>query len=138
MSPPPPKSRHDDEDAEAWQQRWLYGVAPPDSPELGMGFGQWGLKARGLGVTFLLSVLAVVLSTVYSGYRLEQTVTRETQGVTSAILAVLSTGGIEHRALRIDQQRTSCILTMSQEDRTKFRRFYQSGAFKQECPWVDE
>lgn len=82
-----------------------------------------GVAARGVAVYWMLSVLAIMGSNLYAGLRVEQ---------------ALKARAEEHRLLRLGQDRTSCILSMNPEDRVAFRRRYHTGAFKQECPWIEE
>lgn len=44
----------------------------------------------------------------------------------------------DHMSMKISQDRTSCIITMTVNERERFRERYVPGAFKQMCPWIDE
>jgi hypothetical protein len=96
-------------------------------PTLRLGYREASLSIRGISVFLALAVVAIITSNFYSGYRIEQ-----------AIVGLRMESMREHMMLRTGQDRTSCILTMSQEDRGQFRLRYQQGAFKQMCPWMEE
>jgi len=97
-------------------------------------FLRWNGKsfgARGVAVYFVLAVLAIIASNLFTGW---QTKT----AVTDAISAIAQATAKEHQKLQSGQERTSCVLSMTVEDRVKFRNDYAPGAFKKWCPWVDE
>jgi hypothetical protein len=130
VSPPISKREEDEESSEQWRRRQFKGLDPsefPDQPELAAAFGRWSLKAKGLGIVLVVSVVAVILSNFYASYRIEQAV----------YVAVKAAGG-EHTSLRLSQDRTSCLLTLTVEERARFRESYQVGAFPRWCPWVTE
>jgi hypothetical protein len=91
----------------------------------GLEIGYRGLKlnARGMGVYLALAVLGLILSILFSGY-----LTKE------AVLA----GNKEHVTLRTSQDRTACIVAMTPEERTEFRKQFHPGAFTKACPWMVE
>lgn len=109
-----------------------------DEPSLRVGYRELSLSARGIGVYFALAVAAIIVANFYSGYLIKEAVLGQNDTVAKALVTVHTASTDEHRGLRTAQDRTSCILTMSQEDRIRFRSRYQSGAFRQECPWVTE
>ena len=88
----------------------------------------WGgksVKLRGLAVYCVLGLTAMIGSTLYTGYRLEMAIGRD-----NAIMAK------QHELLSTSQDRTSCMVTLTMEQRDAFRRDYRPGAFRQWCPWV--
>jgi len=95
--------------------------------EITLGWNGTRATAKGVAVYAILAVLAIIGATLYSGFRIEQAMTMMQTRVT-----------FEHREISIAMNRTSCIITMAQEDRTKFRDRYQSGDFKRWCPWITE
>ena len=97
--------------------------------ELAIGLNGKTISARGAGTLFLVSIISIVLATLGSGYMVKQTVEQ-------SINAVRTVSKTEHTAMKVSQDRTSCIITMSQEERIKFRYDYRPGAFKQWCPWA--
>jgi len=107
-------------------------VGPAD--EVGISWNGTTLTARGVGVYLAIAVCAIVVSIFYSGHLTAQAIGRIEQ--TLVTLQVIANK--EHSALQVGQDRTACILTMSPERRDHFRTRYQTGAFKQECPWVSE
>lgn len=88
--------------------------------ELGLGWNGKSIKARGLGVIVAIAVLAIVFSNVYAGYLIQQSM------------------AVQHKRLTTSQDRTSCMVAMSPEEREGFRKGYGAGAFSRACPWVDE
>jgi hypothetical protein len=92
---------------------------------LRVGWGAWSLAATGWSTVLALGVLAIVASNLIAGYLFERSNTKEH-----------ATRSAEHFHLRIAQDRTSCILTMTVEERVVFRNRYQIGAFEQMCPWM--
>ena len=98
-----------------------------EDPGLRLDYGAASLRLRGLAVLGTLAVLAITGSNLYAGYRIE-----------AAIASTRALAFTEHLRLLAAQDRTSCILTMTQEDRTQFRLNYRGGAFEQVCPWLAE
>lgn len=97
----------------------------PDGLEL--GWNGKSLKARGPVVILILIVLAIVASNLYTGMRIEQTM---------ANARIFS--AVEHQALKLSQDRTSCMVSLNSSERVEFRLGYQKGAFAKWCPWMDE
>lgn len=96
-------------------------------PEVSLGWNGKTVTARGVVVYFLLAMLAIVSANLYAGWRLEQALLTQTARLVR-----------DHDNIQITQNRTSCILTMSAEQRDQFRRDFRPGAFKQWCPWVND
>jgi hypothetical protein len=109
-----------------------------DDPELRLGYKQASLSVRGIGVFIALAVLAIVASNFYAGILIKDTIKDENRVIAKALTDSHTVASKDHITLRIAQDRTSCIITMTQEDRIDFRKRYQPGAFKQMCPWMDE
>lgn len=109
-----------------------------EEPTFRLGYKEASVSVKGISVFIALAVLAIVLAIFYSGYLTKEAVLGQNKAVGEALASVQSTTATEHKSLRTAQNRISCILTMNQEDRIRFRNRYQQGAFKQECPWLDE
>jgi hypothetical protein len=103
----------DSDDSKEWERR-------DDPAELRVGWGQKSLRARGLGLIMALGVGAIIAMMLYTSATMVNAMTRE------------------HMGLKISQDRTSCIITMTPQERLHFRDRYVPGAFRQMCPWVDE
>jgi hypothetical protein len=58
--------------------------------------------------------------------------------IVQSVVAIQLVTQNEHTLLQRAQDRVSCILTMTTERRDRFRDRYMPGAFRQECPWVNE
>lgn len=134
--------RTDEPDFDPRQHRRWKGLDANEyaNPPAGL-FVSWGGKmvgARGVAVYFVLAILALVGATLYAGWRTEAAVTHAVTNLQGRLdevnIAVLR----DHRALKIGQDRTTCILTMTQNDREQFRSRFYAGAFKSWCPWVEE
>lgn len=109
-----------------------------EEPTFRIGYKEASVSVKGISVFVALGLLASIGATLYSGKQIEATIIRENARTAEAITLVTRKQDGDHSSLRIAQDRTSCILTMTQEYRGQFRARYQSGAFKQECPWIGE
>jgi hypothetical protein len=116
-----------------------------DESALRVGYKGASVSVRGISVFIALAVLTLGGITFYSGWQTQKAVEassiRTEQAVdkigqTVVAIQVIAAG--EHTALQRAQDRTSCILTMTPERRDRFRDRYTPGAFRQECPWVNE
>lgn len=104
-----------------------FDPAPHRTSELGVSWNGKAIRARGLGVFLALAVLAVVGAQLYTGWRIEASITMMSRDKTA-----------EHVTLRTSQDRTSCIVAMTADQRDEFRKSYAPGAFRRYCPWVEE
>lgn len=86
----------------------------PAAWDLQLGWGNKSLSVRGLALVAVLAVAAVVASNVWVAYQ--------------------STD--QHGALVRGQDQTSCILTMTSEERFAFRKDVGPNAFERWCWWV--
>jgi len=86
-----------------------------------------GITARGLGTVAILGVLSIIAAILYTGFETKQAVYQ---------LGAVMTG--EHKRIVTAQDKTSCILSLTVEERAAFRLRYQQGSFRQWCPWMDE
>jgi len=119
-------------------------LAPRCAPApIGEGFDSTSIPAY--DVTSLASGSLFGGITFYSGWQTQQAVkdssTRTEKAVdkiVQSVVAIQLIAANEHGALQRAQDRTSCILTMTAERRDRFRDRYTPGAFRQECPWVNE
>ena len=109
-----------------------------DEPTFKLGYKEANLSVKGISVFIALSVLAIIAAILYGGWRTETTIATSLARLEQSMVAVQVVDGSEHRSIRLMQDRTSCIMTMSPERRDRFRDRYTPGAFKQECPWVNE
>lgn len=95
--------------------------------EVGITVNGKSVTAKGLGTLGLLAVLAIIVAILYTG--------SETKTAIGEIGRIMTK---EHMSLRIAQDKTSCILSLTVEERAAFRLRYQQGSFRQWCPWMDE
>jgi len=116
-----------------------------DEPTLRVGYKEASLSVRGISVFIALSVLALGSITFYSGWQTQKAVEassirteRAVDKIIQSVVAIQLVAANEHTLLQRAQDRTSCILTMTAERRDRFRDRYTPGAFRQECPWVNE
>ena len=116
-----------------------------DEPTLRIGYKEASLSVKGISVFIALSVMALGGTTLYSGGQTQRAVEKSAERTEKAVERTLQgfvdihlVSRNEHTALQRAQDRTSCILTMTAERRDRFRDRYTPGAFKQECPWVNE
>lgn len=116
----PPSRRADDPDA--------FDGRPfrSEQDEIALRYRSTTFSARGLGVYFALAIAGIIVSQVYTGWRIEQ-----------AIWMARRASATEHASIARAEDRTSCMLTLTLEDRTKFRSEYAPGAFRKWCPWVE-
>jgi len=116
-----------------------------DEPTLRVGYKEASLSVRGISVFIALAVLALGSITFYSGWQTQKAVEassirteKAVDKIVQSVVAIQLVAAGEHTLLQRAQDRTSCILTMSVERRDRFRDRYTPGAFRQECPWVNE
>src|SRR3990167_4351468 len=116
-----------------------------DEPTLRVGYKEASLSVKGISVFIALAVFALGGTTFYSGAQTQKAVeasaTRTEKAIDKIVqhvTAVQLLANNEHANFQRAQDRTSCILTMTSERRDRFRDRYTPGAFKQECPWVNE
>jgi len=116
-----------------------------DENTLRIGYKEANLSVRGISVFIALSVLALGSITFYSGWQTQKAVEassirteKAVDKIVQSVVAIQLVAAGEHTLLQRAQDRTSCILTMSVERRDRFRDRYTPGAFRQECPWVNE
>lgn len=100
---------------------------PDESNGISVGWNGKQIAAKGLGVYAVLAVLAIIASILYTGSETKRSIAQIGAGMTA-----------EHRSLRLAQDRTSCIVSLTVEDRAVFRLRYQPGSFRQWCPWMEE
>jgi hypothetical protein len=74
-----------------------------------------------------IAVLAIIVSIFYSGHL-----------TTQAISAGYTRSVEDHEKIKRSQDRTSCQVNLSLDERRIFRENYAPGAFKRWCPWADE
>lgn len=95
--------------------------------ELGVAWNGKGVRARGIAVIFALCVIAIIASNMYGVWRLEE--------------ALLRANGINtkgHATISVGQERLACVVTMTMEQRERFRSEYRPGAFQRWCPWMTD
>lgn len=95
--------------------------------EVVIGWDGKTVTARGVAVYAILGVLSIIGAILYSGNETKQ-----------AIQALAMASKHEHAILRTAQDRTSCILSLTTEERAAFRLRYQVGSFRQWCPWMED
>ena len=86
----------------------------PAAWDLQLGWGDKKLSVRGLAIIAVLAVGVIVGTTLYTAVQADR----------------------GHHELSRGQDQTSCILTMSQEERTKFRQDVGPNSFERWCWWV--
>ena len=109
-----------------------------DEPTFRIGYKEASVSVRGISVFIALAVLAIVASNFYASVLIKETIKDENKVIAKALIDSHTLSVKDHTTLRVAQDRTSCIITMTQDDRIEFRKRYQPGAFKQMCPWMDE
>lgn len=129
MMVPGVNRRGDDDDPEAWQQRRLRslsheevahfakqagGNAGQDVSALIIGWGNKSLAVRGIAVIVFLMLVSVIASVGAAHYLSNR----------------------DHEAIRRSQDRMSCILTLTAEERSTFRENYHPGAWSRLCAWL--
>jgi hypothetical protein len=131
----------DGDDQDAWRKRRLRSLdkeeiehfllqsqgARSEGSALSISWGKATVAARGAAVVVLLMWVTIIASQHYASYRLEQTF-RLTHDHANE----------EHLTLRRAQDRTTCMLSMSQDERSRFRLEYRPGAWKLWCSWMVE
>jgi hypothetical protein len=95
-----------------------------------VGAGRWRVGVRGTLASTLIMLAAVVGATLWSGYRVERAVEQQSQ----VLATYFQRASDEHLWIALTQDRTSCILAMTPEERTQFRK--SAERFSKWCQWV--
>lgn len=98
-----------------------------DEPTFRIGYKEASLSVKGISVFIALGIAAIVSSTFYSGYLIQQ-----------AVYTTHASAVKDHASIKGSLDRTSCQVNLTVEERARFRESYAPGAFKRWCPWVDE
>jgi len=109
-----------------------------DEPTFKLGYKEASLSVRGISVFLALAVAGIIGSNLYAGLQIQTTIASENRKITDALTAINGRHTVEHTVILKAQDRVACIVSMTIDERTKFRDRYQAGAFKQMCPWMDE
>jgi hypothetical protein len=131
--------REGDADPDAWKHRRLRSLEKEEiehflfqsqggrseGSALSISWGRATVAARGAAVVVLMMWVTIIASQHYASYRLEQTF-RQTHENANA----------EHGTLKRSQDRTTCMLSMTTEERSRFRLEYRPGAWKLWCSWM--
>ena len=88
-------------------------------------WGDKGISAKGPVVVICLMWLALIGAILYAGYRQEQALAQTVVRVHA-----------EHKAMTRSQDRTSCGLMMTTDERSRFRNEYRPGAWSAWCGWM--
>lgn len=102
-------------------------AARPTADRLSVGLGRWKVSAGGMGVIVFLGIAALTASILFGASQV-QTALRE-EGLLRQT---------EHTELSVSQARMACILTMTVEERMKFRDTFSIDSWGRWCPWVRE
>jgi hypothetical protein len=100
-------------DPEGFDPRQVRQVRPEEW-DLQLGWGTKTLSVRGIAIIIVLAVAVVVAGSVYGAVQAAR----------------------EHHELSRGQDQTSCILTMTQEERVAFRKDVGPNALERWCWWV--
>jgi len=116
------RRRQDDDDD---SNEHLRRESNPALWDVQLGWGSKRLSVRGLSITLLLGVCAVIASNIYASNDLR---------VTMKEIAKVAT--TEHGALVNASERLACVVSLTLEDRKLLRENYYRGAFSRYCPWM--
>lgn len=94
--------------------------------------GQTKLSARGYPVLILLGIALVVVSNFYQTYLVE----RRLAEIAQVGLAEHANRQAEHRAIQEALDKSTCIQSLTIDERLKFRLSYLPGAWNRMCPWI--
>jgi hypothetical protein len=89
-------------------------VVDPGAWDLKLGWGDKSLSVRGVAIVLVLAVAAIVAANLYTAYQ--------------------STG--QHNSITHGQDQVACIMTMTTEERTAFRKDVGPNAFERWCWWL--
>lgn len=101
----------------------------------GNGIDIYGPKGMGLAATgpngLLVAISVVVLLVGIGGMAWIQS-----RGH-AELVRLMDLDRQDHRDIKLSEDRMSCILTLNQEDRERFRRNWHPGIAASFCPWVE-
>lgn len=86
----------------------------PAAWDLKLGWGDKSLSVRGIAVVLVIAVAAIVGANLWSAYQ--------------------STG--QHSSITRGQDQVACIMTMTGDERTAFRKDVGPNAFERWCWWL--
>jgi hypothetical protein len=100
-------------DPEGFDPRQVRQVRPEEW-DLQLGWGTKTLSVRGIAIIIVLAVAVVVASSLYGAYQSDR----------------------QHAGLTRSQDQTSCILAMTADERTAFRKDMGPQVFERWCWWL--
>ena len=153
MPLPPARHREGDDDPESWRARTLHSLTKEEIEHFaaqikGHGGGEmagldlsWGrahIAAKGIAAIVLIMFVTQAAIVLYVGHRMETAIGTMQVASTEAIGKIQASAGAEHATARKTQDRMACLLSMSIEERTRFRMEFKPGAWQRWCGWMSE
>ena len=108
------------------------GPAPEAGNGIDIGFGRAHISARGHLTVFVLSIIAVIGSILYAGYRQEQTL----GAIWGALTHARDQQRDEHTAIARNQDIIACFLLIPQDERKLLSEHYSPELLMLKCPFV--
>lgn len=109
---------------------------PPTLNGLELGLGRAHLTAKGGLTVTALSVVAIIASVLFSGWRVEQAAVRSHDATLKVLATMQQSQTSEHAAIMTSESILACVLAMTPEERKTLRERYAPGAFTLACPWI--
>lgn len=153
MPLPPTRHREGDEDPESWRARRLHSLTQEEIEHFaqqikGAGGGEmtgldvsWGkarVAAKGIAAIVLIMFVTQAAIVLYVGHRMETAIGAMQLASTEAINRIQASASAEHGTARKSQDRMACLLSLSIEERTRFRTEFKPGAWQRWCGWMSE
>jgi hypothetical protein len=134
------RRRGGDDDTDAWRARRLHSLSQEEiehfvsqvkggngtGSALSISWGNKSLAAKGAAAITAIMFVSIVSAILYAGFRVEGAINRVEQAAKT-----------DHDAIRKSQDRLSCMVALSPDERTTFRNEYRPGAWNRWCGWMD-
>lgn len=153
--PLPPTRRRDgdDDQPEAWRGRTLHDLTKEEIEHfaqqikghhggemagLDLSWGRAHVAAKGIAAIVLIMFVTQGAIVLYVGHRMETAIGTMQTASTEAINKIQFSAAAEHATARKTQDRMACLLSLSIEERTRFRTEFKPGAWQRWCGWMSE
>lgn len=152
MPLPPTRHRQGDEDPESWRGRRLHSLTQEEIEHfaqqikghagemagLDLSWGRARVAAKGLAAVVLIIFVTQAGIVLYVGHRMETAIGAMQAASTEAIGRIQTAASAEHATQRRSQDRMACLLSLTIEERTRFRLEFKPGAWQRWCGWMTE
>jgi len=103
---------------------------------LAIGYGKFKIGATGTVVVFLLALALVITANLWGAEIIQRELTEASRAAQSERTSNQAFIIAEFKMLRLAQNRTTCILTMNEKERSAFRQ--SRDPYHRWCAWVED